>query len=121
MIFLIAGGFARGTPLSPLNTEIFDPATGQFSPGGDLAVARDSFSAIPLTDGRVLVVGGEDLTGAAVSQTEIFDPVANRWTAGPVLNGAALGATVTLLTNGKVLIFGGEAFFPPLSQVALFE
>ena len=120
---MIAGGFAdvAGTPR--LSTEIFDPATGRFTPSGDLADARFSFSAISLTDGRVLVVGGKDpSTGVSVSSTQIFDPVANRWNAGPVFPAATFAATFTLLTSGKVLVFGGEgADGFPQPVVMLFE
>jgi len=81
-----------------------------------------------LTDGRVLVIGGEvppELAGraeVAVKATEIFDPKTGRWSAGPVLDPAFFAATVTMLGNGKVLIFGGQdaAGFPQ-AAAALFE
>ena len=68
-----------------------------------------------MTDGRVLLIGGEvppELPGRAgvgVPATEIFDP-------------AFFSATVTMLGNGKVLVFGGEdAGGLPQSAAALFE
>jgi N-acetylneuraminic acid mutarotase len=112
----------------PLNAEIYDPASGQFGPAGSLRDARDTHAAVTLTDGRVLVLGGEappaiaGRSGVAVSSTEIFDPAIGQWTPGPALSPAFSGATVTLLGGGKVLIFGGqdEGGFPA-SAAALFE
>jgi N-acetylneuraminic acid mutarotase len=125
---LISGGDGNDPAAPPLGTEIFDPATGQFSPGGNLQAPRDSHSAVSLTDGRVLVIGGEVrpvLAGRAdvgVRTTEIFDPATGRWSAGPMLDPAFSTATVTLLSTGKVLIFGGQdAGGWPQAAAALFE
>jgi len=83
---------------------------------------------VALTDGRVLVIGGEvppelaGRVGAGVSATEIFDPSTGRWSAGPALDRAFYAATVTMLSNGKVLVFGGEeGGGSPQSAAALFE
>jgi hypothetical protein len=110
---LISGGFEVPHPADspgPARAEIYDPATGTFSPAGDLQVGRSLHSAISLTDGRVLVVGGlADLDDrGAVALTELYDPATNAWTPGPSLQAAWRGATATLLGNGKVLVFGGE-------------
>ena len=124
---LVSGGFgedpAPGTP-GPERSEIYDPATGAFTPGGDLQVGRSLHSSLLLTDGRVLVVGGVADLGdrAAVALTELYDPATNAWSPGPSLQTAPRGATATLLGNGKVLVFGGEtagAF--PVGSTLLFE
>jgi hypothetical protein len=124
---LMSGGF--GPPASPDDpgperAEIFDPATGTFAPAGDLQVGRSLHSAILLTDGRVLAVGGVAEPGDrdAVALTEIYDPGSNAWSPGPSLQAARPGATATLLGSGKVLVFGGEnaAGFPEASTL-LFE
>jgi hypothetical protein len=57
---LIAGG--QGKPFSnpPVNTsaEIYDPATGAFTPTGDMTGPRELHAATLLLDGRVLLTGG---------------------------------------------------------------
>ena len=125
---LVSGGFgvapsSPGAP-GPEHAEVFDPATGTFAAAGNLQIGRSLHSAILLTDGRVLVVGGLAQPGdrAAVAQTELYDPVANAWNPGPTLQAAWPGATATLLGNGKVLVFGGESAsgFPEPSTL-LFE
>ncbi|HSB18520.1 MAG TPA: kelch repeat-containing protein, partial [Anaeromyxobacteraceae bacterium] len=96
----------------------YDPSTGQFSPAGAMQVGRVVHSAILLTDGRVLVLGGLQASAA----TDIFDPTEGRWSPGPILDPAWGAPTVTLLRNGRVLVFGGEnALGFPVPTVILYE
>jgi hypothetical protein len=65
---LVIGGLVpdNGGPatIDDATTEIYDPASGTFSPGPDLTVARYNHSAVTLNDGRVLVIGGQHLRSA---------------------------------------------------------
>ena len=99
---LIVGGNASSVQEVPLaSAELYNPKTGKFSPTGSLFVARDTHSAVPLHDGRVLVLEGA--SGAA----ELYDPTTGHFTK----TGSALpfrgGQTATLLVDGRVLIAGG--------------
>ena len=91
-------------------TELYDPRSGTFSDTDPLFPRwMDAFTATLLTDGKVLVAGGDDdgfiypLGGAAV-----YDPSAGTRT--PVGNMTAARAhhTATLLPDGKVLIAGSD-------------
>jgi hypothetical protein len=103
------------------STEIFDPASGKFTPAGDMAVKRHKHDATRLADGRVLIVGGSDERdgGGAYIHAEIYDPTRKTFTrVKNELNMAryTLQGTSILLKNGKVLIAGGadraEVFDP---------
>ena len=124
---LVSGGFGDGpTPgvPGPEHAEVYDPATGTFSAAGDLQAGRSLHTAILLTDGRVLAVGGVASPGdrSAVALTELYDPTTNAWSPGPSLQAAFPGATATLLGNGRVLIFGGENSSGfPVPTALLFE
>ncbi len=71
---LIAGGLddAAGTALS--STEIYNPATGTFTPAAAMHQARADHAAMTLHNGKVLFAGGyngsSNITGAA----ELYDP-----------------------------------------------
>jgi hypothetical protein len=111
---LLADGrvLVSGGGLPPVAfSEIYDPATEQWTIAEDLLVARRGHTATSLADGRVLVAGGvvcctgnrEIFTATA----EIYDPATGRFE----LTGALVQARgfhrATLLADGRVLLSGG--------------
>ena len=80
---------------------------------GDLKVARADQTASLLPDGRVIVAGGFDESGASLTDTEVFDPARNTFRAGPV--DASLGARrhrdgLRGVAGGRDAVDGGTAF-----------
>lgn len=94
-------------------------ATGQWTPSGALPSAAawhgQHDGAVPLKNGRVLVVGGADGTSVARAQAALFDPAAGTWTATAALQTPRRLHTATLLDDGKVLVTGGTGGSSPLS------
>jgi hypothetical protein len=64
--------------------------------------------AVTLDDGRVLVVGGVNVTLAGLSSCEIYDPLKNTWEYTGELHGPRVRCTATLLSNGSVMVTGGH-------------
>ena len=108
---LIAGGFRGGTPPGPMaSAELYDPKTGKFSPTGSMSVVRMYATGGLLPDGRVLVVGGEELGLSPYASAELYDPATGRFTpTGSMSTGRAL-LTSALLPDGRVLVAGGWTF-----------
>jgi hypothetical protein len=103
---LIAGGQTGGAwgPRSS-TTNIYDPASGAFTPGPEMSFTRFKLrkAVVPLDGGRVLIAGGAE-------QPEIYDAASNSFHSA---TGSRLDSyyfsTATRLTNGAVLIVGGYA------------
>jgi hypothetical protein len=84
---LLAGGDSgsQQNPSTTSTAELYDPSTGAFTSTGQMTTGRASQTATLLANGRVLVVGGEDLRGgilSTLSSTEIYDPATGTFTAG---------------------------------------
>lgn len=106
---LVVGGAVPITQESTVpDAEIYDPATGTFSPTGNMTSARSQHAATLLSDGKVLISGG---VGVAeyLATAELFDPATQSFTATTGVMGAARSYhTATLLPDGTVLIAGGN-------------
>jgi hypothetical protein len=77
--------------------------------GVDAPFARAEHAAIRLTDGRVLIVGGEDDSNALPTSLWLFDPATEQFNDfGTSLSTGRFGFIAVTLNNGDVLIAGGE-------------
>ena len=102
---LLVGGIAAvleaGNPLAP---EIYDPSTGHWSLVQEMSRGRMRPAAILLTDGRVLVAGGQ---GSGSSSAEIYDPITDEWSEAASKSTGVVSPTFTRLQDGRVLVVGG--------------
>ena len=107
---LVAGGFGRSGTLA--SAELFNPATGSWTPTGNLNNPRNLHTATLLPNGQVLLAGGSDNgTVGALGSAELFDPVTGSWATTGNLNTPRFLHTATLLPNGQVLVAGGSDHF----------
>jgi hypothetical protein len=107
---LVAGGmhFTTADDILPVDTtEIYDPTTGKFSPGGSMSAVRWAHTATLLPDGRVLVAGGIGTAYTDLASAEVFDPTTAKFTSTGSMASARGDFTATLLGNGEVLVAGG--------------
>jgi MYXO-CTERM domain-containing protein len=108
---LVVGGEDGTARLS--TAEFYDPdaggGVGAFSVTGALAAARSAHTATMLTNGKVLVVGGQGASGN-LSTAEIFDPgdgSTGEFKSAGAMSTARTGHVASLLPDGKVLVAGG--------------
>ncbi|MEM7308529.1 MAG: kelch repeat-containing protein [Planctomycetota bacterium] len=99
--------------LTALDTmEVFDPQTQRFTAlSSTLTAPRSTHTATLLDDGRVLVVGGYNLSETVVATADIIDPVADTVVAAAPMSVARTQHTATLLDDGRVLVVAGSSKF----------
>jgi N-acetylneuraminic acid mutarotase len=112
---LVVGGLGmngQGSFLTLASAELYDPASGQWSPAGSLGTARFEHTVTLLADGRVLVAGGTATAAGGQNQgpfasAELYDLATNSWKAAAPMSAARDDHAATLLNNGQVLVTGG--------------
>ena len=107
---LVAGGACCGVAAAPLaSDELYDPATGSWTPTGSMGTPRGGQTATLLPDGRVLVAGGYSgaEAGGVLASAELYDPGNGTWSPTGSMGTPRAQDTATLLADGKVLVAGG--------------
>lgn len=90
------------------------PPAGLWVKLPNMAVPRLDFTATRLLDGRILIVGGRQMSwanspdGYPTALVEIFEGATNAFTRASSLGIPRAGHTATLLSSGKVLVAGGD-------------
>ena len=86
--------------------EVYDPATGVFTPAGNMTAGRIGHTATLLADGKVLITGGWT-SSSPVATAELYDPFTGTFSATGSMTSARGAHTATILPDGGVLITGG--------------
>jgi hypothetical protein len=121
---LVAGGDDGSlTPSSTLSSvAIYHSGTG-WSTVESMKTARFDDAAVLLKDGRILVAGGADASGAGLSTAEVYDPTTGHWSYVGRMSSARAGFTLTVLSDGRVLAVGGYGTSPSqaLASADIFD
>ncbi len=106
-----------------LSLALSHSASASTEPAGPMANARQTFAAVPLADGRALVIGGWGIPGR-LGSTEIYDPVGTTFTSTGSLLETRAAPAAALLQDGRVLVLGGSTTgvgSPPLASAEIFD
>jgi hypothetical protein len=92
--------------------DLYDPATGTFTATGSMATARAMLTAHTLPDGRIIVIGGTNVSAGGVNAPqktmEVWSPVTGQWTTLPVqLTQPRCWHASALIRDGSILVMGG--------------
>jgi hypothetical protein len=88
--------------------EVFDPASGKWSPAAPLPAARDHLAVVAAAD-KLHVIGGRtnNNTTDNTARHDVYDPATDRWSkAAPMPT--ARSAPGAALVNDQILVVGGE-------------
>jgi hypothetical protein len=105
---LIAGGDGSSAQAQPTAAaELYDPAGGKFSPTGSMTAPRAFHTATVLSNGQVLLAGGEN-DGGFNSSAELYNPSSGTFSATGSMSSARQSHVAALLADGRVLVAGGD-------------
>ena len=115
---------------SPSASPAVPAALGSWVRLDDMSLARWSFAALELLDGRVFVVDQEACNGMSdlggpphpPGPTDLLDPATRRWTPADALNATRSGFVAVRLLDGRVLVTGGDnGWHGSYSSTKLFD
>jgi serine/threonine protein kinase len=94
------------------SAEVLNPASGEWSPSGAMAVPRLLHTATTLASGNVLVAGGCEggnlsICAAPHASAEEYDAGPGVWRAAGEMPAGRVSHSATLLPDGRVLVAGG--------------
>jgi len=123
---LVAGGTIVEHFFNPsgATAELYDPATGSWTPTGSMHTARSLHIAMLLPSGKVLVAGGwnqNDTLSYPLASAEVYDPATGTWAPVHDMLEATSVQSATLLATGRVLVVGGTYELPTPEFVSPFE
>jgi N-acetylneuraminic acid mutarotase len=81
---------------------------------------RYGHTASVLTNGKVLVTGGQN-SGGYLNSAELYDPSTGVWTVTGNMNYTRGWHRASVLTNGKVLVTGGDNGGGALNSAELYQ
>ena len=95
--------------------DVFDPAVNSWTPLPIPPGHRIGPDMVLLDDGRVLVVGGQDIAPSSpqdailpfVGTTEIFNPATGEWRQAAPMEQPLFRQAAVLLSDGRVIVVGG--------------
>ncbi len=86
-------------------TKLYTPSTNSWAVLASMATARSKHTITLLSNGRVLVTGGN--ASAPIASCEIYDPTLAIWIPASPMSVARYAHTATLLNDGRVFVTGG--------------
>ncbi len=119
-VLVVSGESSYGPSYCASTAELYNPATGTWSPAGTPVLGgRSGHTATLLQSGKVLIAGGTQCTtGVPLATAELYDPATGTWESTGSMNlSRGAGPAAERLTSGKVLIVGGDGTSPATAEL----
>jgi Concanavalin A-like lectin/glucanases superfamily/Domain of unknown function (DUF1929)/Bacterial Ig domain/IPT/TIG domain/Kelch motif len=90
------------------SAQLWNPSTGVFTAIPNNLTNMFCNSAVALSDGRILAIGGHADFGVGVPDADIYDPVTKLWSRMASMKHGRWYPTATVLPDGRVLAMSGS-------------
>lgn len=125
---LVVGGSYYSPIVDFASAELYDPASGTFTPTGSMSTPRDHHTASLLPDGRVLIAGGRMLIPSELNRdeiltsVEIYDPATGTFALAGNMSTPRRFHTATPMGGGRVLFTGGRSpSYTPIASAEIYD
>jgi hypothetical protein len=116
VLFLGSGDFGFA------DAEVYDPAAGTFAFTGSAIESHEIAPASRLTDGTVLIAGGQVPGGDGSADAELYVPASGTFEFAGEMTAGRHSQTATPLPDDTVLITGGYSVWPnPTSSAEVYK
>ena len=117
VLFLGSGNFGLSA-----DAEVYDPAAGTFASTGSAVENHEIAPASRLTDGTVLIAGGQLPGGNGSAYAELYVPASGTFEFAGEMTAGRHSHTATPLPDDTVLITGGFSVWPdPTSSAEVYK
>ena len=120
-VLVMGGAGGPNADLSLGSAELFDSRSGSWGRVGPLLQPRTGETATLLSDGRVLIAGGEQNTKGqrrSLKSSEVYDPQSREWRSAGDMQCPRSEQAAVLLGDNTVLVVAGDAAFPGQAPIA---
>jgi hypothetical protein len=109
-LVVAGGGGGSLTAATGLDSsEVWNFRTMTVTAGATMGTARALHLAVPLQNGKVLLVGGADDTGTVLASCELYDPATNGYAPTGSMSTARVLHAACRLADGRVMVAGGTS------------
>jgi hypothetical protein len=107
---------------APVDAEVYDPAAGTFASIFGNSVSHELAPASRLTDGTVLIAGGQVPGGNGMGDATLYVPASGTFEIAGEMTVGRHSHTATPLPDNTVLITGGFSVWPtPTSSAEIYK
>ena len=119
-VVISGGGTGSLTAATGLaSTELWDFRHLRVQLGAPMTTPRALHLSVPLTNGRVLLIGGANATGGVLASCEVYDPATNLFTATGSMSTPRILHAACRLADGRVMVAGGTSTLQPDALTAI--
>lgn len=119
-VVIAGGGTGSLTAATGLaSSELWDFRHMRRQVWATMTTPRALHLAVPLTNGRVLLIGGANAAGIVQSSCEVYDPATNGFTATGSMATPRILHAACRLADGRVMVAGGTSTLQPDALTAI--
>lgn len=119
----VGGGLSNGGSYTYAKSEVYwyNPSTNTWTAKSNLPFAWVDGRVGVLSDGKLLICGGRNISGTYLTSAYIYNPGSDSYSAVASMNTGRSNFALAVLENGLVMVFGGDNSSGTITSVELYD